>query len=195
VDEPQTDLGVLKSQLADLRSTGQNEVEVARLIEWIDSYGAQQPSAVNPQFELERYKAILENDRLSYRARHESAMQMFDSVISSGQGALRAALVLGGGSCVALLAFFGNIWNKGVGESTITGLSQALSLFTFAVLSAVVAYGGTYLTQFVYAREWTRLGNVGNVITIILVVSSYVLFVLGAFEANDAIRAHLTAAA
>ena len=52
-----------------------------------------------------------------------------------------------GGAAVAILAFVGNAWAKGIVSDTLTSIAAALASFSFGVLSAAFAAGVAYLVQ------------------------------------------------
>jgi len=51
---------------------------------------------------------------------------MFKSVIDAGTVALRSATLINGGAAVALLAFIGNIWEKGVAEEAVAHIELVI---------------------------------------------------------------------
>jgi hypothetical protein len=77
--------------------------------------------------------------------------EMFKSVISAGQVALRSVILINGGAAVALLAFIGSIWDKStIDNLTIKKLLISMAGFVLGVLLGGVAASLTYLVQLLY---------------------------------------------
>ena len=128
-----------------------------------------------------------------YKAQQLFDVEMFRSVIGYGQAALKSAILINGGAAVALLAFIGNIWAKGVRPDVADSLTNGIVLFASGVLAAAVGTGGSYFTQYYYHIEgperaaiyWRRL-------TILVVLLAFILFGFGACESYQAFVEHLT---
>lgn len=120
--------------------------------------------------------------RLNLEHQHSSAQELFRSVIAAGQSAMKAALIVSGGSAAALLAFAGSAWSALKPEG-IDFLASALALLAFALLSSTVSVGFSYLTQSSYMDGWgeaddcaaDRRGDRFNFISCGLVILAYVL--------------------
>lgn len=67
-------------------------------------------------------------------------------------------------------------------------MADILGWFIAGVVVVAVAYGGTYLGQFFYARNHNKTGHVINGITWLLVIASYLLFALGCYSGYLAIK-------
>ena len=119
------------------------------------------------------------------------AIEMFRSVITTGQSALKSALLINGGAAVAMLAAISNIWTKGIDEEAATPLTASILCFAIGVLSAAIAMGVAYFTQYYYKDDKVRPGACFNVLAIILVLASYALFGIGAYAAYSAFNLHL----
>jgi hypothetical protein len=102
----------------------------------------------------------------------------FESVISTGQNALKSIIMLNGGAVVALLAFVGATWNKFANPAMVKTLLIAMMLFDAGVLLSSVAAGVTYLGQRAYYCEKNKAGDVYVWLTIFLVVLAYILFIV-----------------
>lgn len=110
-------------------------------------------------------------------------MEMFKSVISAGQAALKSAILINGGAAIALLAFIGSVFTTTENRDVISMLALAMYCFVGGVLSGAVASGVVYLTQFAYARKKHLLGHILNGCSWSLVISCYILFVIGSILA------------
>ncbi|MET0181274.1 MAG: DUF6680 family protein [Caulobacterales bacterium] len=136
---------------------------------------------------------------------------LFQSVLTFGDSALKAAAILNGGAAVAMLAFIGAMLTSD--RSLLSGyssLADILTVFGFGVLCSTLASGASYCAQIFYEiahsenrLDWThpfihetpkvrlrsRIGIVFQVLAIGLVVMSYAAFAVGgekfrAFSSN-----------
>lgn len=140
---------------------------------------------------LEEYRVNLSDWVASKQQLHENQLKMLDAVITTGQSALKSALLINGGASVALLAFIGKIWGNVDTQQTLEAFSVALIYFVFGVLSSAIAAGATYFSQAGYAEEFGRIsfriGRLGHVTAVLGVFGGYFLFGRGAWLAFQAI--------
>jgi hypothetical protein len=106
-------------------------------------------------------------------------MEMFKAGNVSGQAALKSAILINGGAAVALLAFIGSIFTASENREIVIKLAGAMSYFVWGVLSGAIASGVVYVGQFVYACEKRLAGYILNGLSWLLVISCYILFVIG----------------
>ena len=147
--------------------------------------------------ELER---VHERGLAHYKAVQQFDVEMSRSVISTAQSALKSSVLINGSAAAGTLAFIGGIWD-GPGLVTAVGpLATALCHFALGVLASGSGTVTTYLTQFFYSRQpyscqnsriWYRFGFGFHVVSLILVVASFILFGLGSYCAYRAIAGHL----
>ena len=125
-----------------------------------------------------------------------------DSIIKSGDAALRACLLINAGAAVAILAFMGSVISRDATAShkVIVEVAPGLNWFAGGVLAAVVAMGLTYVVHFLtglYVKSqekvwthpyvvpgkrtalWGALKVVTHWVTILLAFLSVGLFVWG----------------
>ena len=135
--------------------------------------------------ELQRDLALFsaENDRNIANAINKtaSALEMFKSVISSAQAALKACMVINGGAAVALLAFVGNLLGKNSKLDVASGLSFPIFLFCIGIVLGAIASGSTYITQSLHSYQKVSLAQKFTIFTMLLVMGSYAIFIIGAF--------------
>jgi len=145
---------------------------------------------LNFDSQIAQFKA--ENDRNIAHANNLTAhsVEMFKSVITAGQSALKASMVINGGAAVALLAFAGKIWETSTSALVATSLVTSTLIFCFGVLCAALASGITYLSQSSYSHDWIRTGHLFNAIGVISVLISYGLFGYGAYTASCSLGNH-----
>lgn len=138
----------------------------------------------SPPLKVEEYRAQVSGWVEQIKHSNTTRVEMFKSVIATGQTAINSAILINGGASVATLALIGNVVNE---QTTIAGkLACALTMFAYGVLSPVVAAGTTYFAQFLYSYQKTMSGRIFHGISICLVIASYVLFCLGIFSARKA---------
>lgn len=113
--------------------------------------------------------------------------------------ALKSAIILNGGSAIALLAFIANQWNAHIGlRSTLQPIATALNELLYGVFSAVVATGVGYLSTFIeslhfdaylkgkkYADRYVLVANCFIYVAIALVIHSYVRFAIAMSIVSD----------
>ncbi len=118
------------------------------------------------------------------------SIEMFKSVITAGQAALKSSMIINGGAAAALLAFTGRIWTEGSTKLVTNTLSLSILLFCIGVLLAAFATGTTYLSQFSYASEWRKTGSFINVLSVGSVLSSYGVFLYACIKAANSFSVH-----
>ena len=188
-------LEILKDAVAVAREAGVSHVAVENLetfAEDLERTAAESPEGVSAgDASMETYKAKLAALGNSLQQEHESNLEMLRAVITTGQSALKSALLINGGAAVATLAFVGHVWSTPGTSSILPGLTYGLSLFVWGVLSAACAAGATYLSQAGYGGEFgaqsQRVGRVGHGLAVIGVVGAYVLFGLAAWQTYVAV--------
>jgi hypothetical protein len=145
----------------------------------------------------------------AHDASGESGDKLNEAAISSGQLALRTAVLVNSGAAVSVLAFIGSLISQGrVGVSEINSVATSLMWFAFGVASAVAGMAASYLTNFLAAsaifsrvHKWDhpyvedtrrtiwlrRIGAIFDVGAITLGVGSLVLFIIGMVDVRRTI--------
>ncbi|MBE4476299.1 hypothetical protein HJ008_23135 [Vibrio parahaemolyticus] len=146
------------------------------------------------QMQLDRDLAVFmaENDRNIAHAFNQTAgsLEMFKSVIATGQAALKASMVINGGAAVALLAFLGKIWGTNLQTHVAESLSCSIYLFCVGIVVGAFACGTTYFTQCSHNYGKVTLANILTLFTVILVLGSYSIFIYAANIAASAFGLH-----
>jgi len=140
----------LKEAIEELKDSGKESVPCDGLISYLDKV-LDSPSDELTASEFEQHKAWLQAWVETNKAVHASELEMFRSVIASGQNALRSAFLLNGGAAVAVLAFLGKLADQH--QDRIAQFAGSLILFVVGVLSVTMATGATYLSQWFYNNE------------------------------------------
>lgn len=136
-----------------------------------------------PEIEVEKEKAFLQNWIESNKHRFETEREMFRSVISSGQNALKTGFLLNGGASVAMLAYIGQH-----GEGYVKEFSQSLIYFVWGTVCITLSSGMVYICQRVFSDEelskkkWVSALDVS---TILMGFSAFFFFIRGMYIAYD----------
>ena len=167
--------------IEDIKSKGTVAIYCDNLIRYLSEV-ENSPDAELTASDLERYKADLQNWIESNKHQHESDIEMFRSVITAGQNAIKSSFLLNGGAAIATLAFIGHLVEFNLERVAV--FSACLLPFTYGVLAVAVTSGLTYISQWFYASsnqkviEW-GIGFKLNIVCIVLALSSYGFFVWG----------------
>lgn len=186
-------IDLIKRDLLSFKEKGNEVVEIDRMTKYLSLLQEEieekenEGPDVEKEAEIERIKAHYSNHLLGNEWRKESSIEMFKSVISSGQNSLRSNMLIHAGACVALLAFIGNLVSSPETREFIPSLASVMLWFLGGVLLVSICYGGTYLTQLSYHHDKEKPGKAIQVATCLLVIVSYALFITGSFKAYLAI--------
>jgi hypothetical protein len=182
------------AQLADtvegIKADGHEAIKCDNLIAYlkeVQESGLDDPSAR----EIETYKAHLQHWVEQHKHRQGSELELFRSVISAGQGAIKSMFLLNGGASVAMLAFIGHLAEKQ--PSKVPGLAACLLPFVLGVLCVSSVSAFTYLSQWLYAgrNKWAKGFGFGtNVLCIVLGIGAHVLFAWGLYVTYRALVAY-----
>lgn len=189
-------IDIVKKAVEDVKAQDQQVVSADALLKYLDALKTDvtiSSEASERKFEsdLALFHAEHERNLAHYSAQQALNVEMLRSVITYGQEALKAAILINGGAAVAVLAFIGNIWTKGIAAAAVGSITESLVLFAFGVLAATVGTAGSYFCQYFYTEDAQRRALCFHVLTVVVVVVSYILFGLGAYEAYTAFAEHL----
>ncbi|RQH15708.1 hypothetical protein [Bradyrhizobium sp. RP6] len=131
-----------------------------------------------------------------------------DAAVKSGEEALRAMILINGGSSVAMLAFIGTMASKDlVAPTQLDIISAPLICFAGGLVAAMIATAGAYFTNLMIAgssnrkqREYEQpfvrptrssrihnwFGEVFRYVAILAAAGSIVCFAWGVIKANSA---------
>jgi len=179
---PQPSFRRVKDELAQLQGSGQQSVEIAPLLEFIEK------AEVDSPFDGELLRMRHETELARMKVNQDSQLEMFRSVIETAKVALSTSILVNGGATVALLALIGTLVGKAPAGAPPAPPSLVFALISFAigVLFAAVATGSTYSAQYCYHRENARWATIFRGLTIVLVLSSYAAFLSGVLFAYHA---------
>lgn len=171
-----------KAIIQDIKFKGTAAIYCDNLIAYLNEV-ENTPEPEPSPIEIERFKADLQNWVETNKHQHDQRLEMFRSVITSGQGALKSTFFLNGGAAVALLAFIGHLAQ--FSPAKVPVLAACLLPFALGVLATAVTAGFTYLSQWFYASSnpySRKAGFALNILCILLGLGSYGLFAWGLFS-------------
>lgn len=136
--------------------------------------------------EMEKYKAQWQLEIEMHKSEEASNLEMFKSVITSGQYALRAGFLLNGGAVVVLLGFISHLATTQ--PTRVAVFANSLMPLVTGVFLNALASGTTYLSQWFYSDVdggWKgRTGFWFNIVSIVLWICSFVAFGYGIYLAK-----------
>ena len=190
-------VNIIRKAVQEVKDRGQHVVSVDALLSYLQKVAKQFEDAdKEPQPSLEVdlavFRAQHERDLAQFHAQQVCDLEMFRSVIGYGREALGRALLINGAAAAALLAFIGNIWTKTITPPSVTAITASILWFSFGVLVAALATGSSYCTQYFYSHSSPRRGRFFQVLCVLLVLSSYAVFLVGAIESYSAFAQHLS---
>jgi hypothetical protein len=187
---------MIRTAVQEVKANNEEVVSADALLNYLDALEKNVESVTEldkqeREINIAVFRVEHERNLAHYNAQQVFANELFKSVITSGQAALKSAILVNGGGAVALLAFIGNIWSKNTGAAAVQALTCSIALFSFGVLGAAVATSFTYLTQLSYGHNWKKTAVTFHVASVLAVIVAYVLFGCGAYEAYIAFARHL----
>ncbi|KZY32670.1 hypothetical protein A3754_07865 [Alcanivorax sp. HI0083] len=173
----------LRDEIAHLKNEqGINAIQSDDLLAYLNRVIDAPEEEVDP-VKLEQIRAQLQANVEDRKAQQSSALEMFRSVITAGQNAIKTSLLMNGGATIALLAFLGKLTTENPGKLSV--FSGSLMIFTFGVFVIGLVSGLTYLSQWLYSSQSERCkfwGWVLNVSCIFMGLASYGIFIWGAID-------------
>jgi hypothetical protein len=173
---------LLLTEVQNLERQGTSNILCSNLVVYLKSHIDHQPTS-SPEIEIEKEKAFLQNWIESNKHKFESEREMFRSVISSGQNALKTGFLLNGGASLAMLAYIGQH-----GENYTKELSLSLLYFVWGTICISLSSAMVYLCQRVFSdpdlsqKKWA---SYLDIVTICVGFISFVFFILGMYVAYE----------
>lgn len=169
-------IDAVRHQLSLLKEQGTSQVNIDGLDAYLKDLGA----AIENSVSIDQINIDFQKQQNEFN--HQSGQELFKSVISSGQAALKTSILVGGGSAAALLAFASSAW-RSLKPEGLDSLALGVALLSFGVLCSAIATGLNYIGQFFYhsafykeGNSHQRAGNVANISSNILVLVAYILY-------------------
>jgi len=164
----------LREHIKKEKNNGNDSIRCDELINYLDDKIEPHIQSVNGA-DLEKYKA-----ELQVWVENSSNAEMFRSVLTAGQNAIRSAFLLNGGAAIAMLAFIAKLTDTQ--KEKVSEFAGGLAIFVTGVLIVAITSGLTYLSQWFYAgdKEWEEItGFVFNISAIVTGLLSYGFFIWG----------------
>lgn len=169
-------IDALRQQLETLKSQGSTLVNIDSL----ENYLGNLESGLQSQTTIDQIHIDFRKQENEFN--NQSAQELFRSVVSSGQAALKTSILVGGGSAAALLAFASSAW-RSLKPEGLDALALSVFLLAVGVLCSAIATGTNYVCQFFYhdsfydeSRIKDRIGDAANIFSNLLVLASYSLY-------------------
>ncbi len=179
----------MKQTVAGIKANGIEAIKCENIMAYLDEV-LNSPEDEPRPIDVERYRADLQNWIEANKYQHENHLELFRSVITAGQNAIKSSFLLNGGAAVALLAFIAHLAE--FDPTKISAFAACLVYFAIGAFAVAVISGLTYLSQWWYGSDygWARkLGFGCNIACILLGIGSYAIFAWGLLAAH---RAFLT---
>lgn len=167
----------MQTSIAQMKANGTAAIFCDNLMNYLQSV-IDSPEVEPTPAAIEQYKAEMQSRNEYNKQVHESNLEMFRSVITSGQNAIKSSLLLNGGAAVAMLAFIANIARDKAERAAY--FAPSIEPFAYGALAIVMTSGLTYLGQSCLAEaKMHKLGRWLQGACIFFGIVSYVCFVWG----------------
>jgi hypothetical protein len=176
---------IIRDQVAKAKKTGVTSIapeSLEHLLNLLDSGQVDRDLGLIIAAQRERATA-------KYRARVESGLELFRSVIQSGQAAVKSLFLLNGGAAVAVLALVGHLGTSAITAGLVNKFACPLLWFASGLVLAATASCFTYLVQTAFAARKNQRGRLLNYLTMSLSGGSIIAFIVGSTTAYSAIQA------
>ncbi len=198
----------LRGAIGHAKENGQNAILIENLESYLDDIETIAKTSAEQSYSeeanrIEEAQRNFENEIKIAQIQSTASLELFKSVLESGLTALKSAIIINGGAAIALLAFIGGIINTKNNRASISGIGEALLIFTIGVGLAGIATGLRYITQWLFHDSFDkkitkktaeikecRLEKIGNCLRIVLVfigAASFVIFFLGGWKSYTAL--------
>lgn len=168
----------VRDAIAHEKVQGQQVIAVDALIDYLNKL--EQDASKSTDILLAEFRAKQESGLAHWRATFEANLEGIRAINQAGDSALRGAILINGAAAVALLAFLGSVWASKSGiKPDFANFPGAMLTFLLGVLVGAIATGTKYLALFAGHSGSTRTFNLINAVTILLVLASYIAFLVG----------------
>lgn len=175
----------MKAVIVDLKSKGNESIKSDNLIAYLTEVENSHEAEPSPM-EMAHYQATLQHSSDLNNFAHEERIEMFKSVITAGQNAIKTSFLLNGGAAIAMLAFIGHLAQ--FNPEKVSEFGCALYPFTIGVFLISVTSGFTYLSQWFYSgntKSSKKAGSISNFLCIVMSIASLLCFAWGMLDVKD----------
>jgi hypothetical protein len=185
-------IAVIRDQVSRLvNDSGASVISVEsleRLLTYLSADKSDEDIAAAIEAGKETALAQQRADLAQFSAEADARLELFRSVISSGQAALKSFFLLNGGAAVAVLALVGHLSTTGATAAHVDAFALPLLCFAVGLLLSAIASGGTYYVQKAYSDRRKQLGDRLNAVGFVVCIASLLAFVAGGYYAYVAIH-------
>lgn len=181
----------IKADVAAAKDKGATAIEIEKLIDYLDALSNEVNGAggnIGTEAELERIRAHYAGHLAHYNWLKDQDIELFKSVITSGQNTLRASMLLHGGAAVALLAFIGHLVVNPSTRELVGQFAPIMTCFLIGVLNVVICHGTTYVGQYCYHHKKNTLGHIFNITSSVLSIFGYGLFAYACYLSYQVLK-------
>jgi len=186
---------IMRENLKGVRKQNIKQFPLQNVENWVDilsKFVEASPDKEPTQEQKELQQRQWEGQMAHYDAQVQSHLEGFRSTMQLGQAALKSSVLINGAAAIAMLAFIGHIWNSGQFSSIQSQISGSLIWFLFGVFVSAVATGTGYVTQvFYFEFQDHKIALRWRIISVVLIVFSYIFFLLGGYNAQKAFNTTL----
>ena len=177
----------LKTSINQVKSQGHETVNCDNLIKYIDMVVEAASNDDKTDENTEVLKARLQLSLEEYKYNLSASLEMFKSIIQSGQNAIKTMLLLNGGAAIALLAFIGKLSDNN--SSAIPDFAYSITAFVIGALVIGVTSCLTYLSQIALDSnvKWhKKSGTTLQATCVALGLTSICAFAFGTYKTYQA---------
>jgi len=128
-----------------------------------------------------------------HKAELETDLEVFRSVFTYGQAALRTTITINGGAAIAVLAFLARYVGSPSIKVDIGHFLTSLLIFGLGVFIGAFTTGFTYLAQYCFAHQHNKFGLTFQVVSILMGISAIFCFGGGVWYAYSGFLPSLNA--
>lgn len=170
-------VAALRSRIQRLKAGGSDVMSIEAIETWLQAL----PSGDANKTRLEEWKTLAQFE-------HAGKLEMFRSVIESGQTALKTLVTINGGAAAALLAFLSNLVSQQPNPILQAHIGKAMLIFVLGIAFGGAATASRYLTQWLGGGGWLKTGKAFNLLAIAFGLGSLSAFCMGGWLSYEALR-------
>lgn len=177
----------LKTSITEVKSQGHETVNCDNLIKYIDMVVEATSNDNKTDENTEALKARLQLSLEEHKYNLSANLEMFKSIIQSGQNAIKTMLLLNGGAAIALLAFIGKLSDNN--SSAIPDFAYSITAFVIGALAIGITSCLTYLSQIAFDSDvkWhNKIGTTLQATCVALGLTSISAFAFGTYKTYQA---------
>lgn len=185
--EAQEVIDSLRTQLEQVRSEGNAQVQVSALIAYLAA--VERDADQSKSYREQQHAGMLAH----YAAQNQENLEMLKATLEAGKSALHSLLIINGGAVIALLGVMSNLVGNPDGVALAKYLALPLIQFGLGVLCGALGFAFRYFSQDCYGNaaetnEYEKWGGRFRYAAIGLAGVGYFLFGFAITNAYHAIK-------